>query len=73
MDTRIEYTYIISAFRGFYQDPLCRDYARTSVVTISIPNITGSPAGLSRVNGVRRSSAETRNFNRSPKAQFNIN
>jgi len=32
--------------------------------------ITGSPAGLSRVNGVRRSSAKTWNFNPSPKAQF---
>jgi len=35
--------------------------------------ITGSPEGLSRVNGVRRSSAETWNFNPSPKAQFYIN
>jgi len=35
--------------------------------------ITGSPAGLSRVNGVRRSSAETRNFSHFPKAQFYIN
>jgi len=35
--------------------------------------ITGSPAGLSRVNGVRRSNAETWNFNPSPKAQFYIN
>jgi len=35
--------------------------------------ITGSPARLSRVNGVRRSSAETWNFNPSPIAQFYIN
>jgi len=35
--------------------------------------ITGSPAGLSRVNGVRRSSAETWNLNPSLKAQFFIN
>jgi len=32
--------------------------------------ITGSPAGLSRVNGVRRSSAETWDFNPSPKVQL---
>jgi len=32
-----------------------------------------SQAGLSRVNGVRRSSAETWNFNHLPKAQFYIN
>jgi len=36
-------------------------------------SITGSLAGLSRVDGVRRSSAETRNFNPSPKAPFSIN
>jgi len=32
-----------------------------------------SPAGLSRGNGVRRSSAKTGNFNPSPKAKFHIN
>jgi len=35
--------------------------------------ITGSPAGFSRVNGVRLSSAETWNFNPSPKEQFYFN
>jgi len=35
--------------------------------------ITSSPAGLSRVNGVRRSSAKTWNFNPSVKALFYIN
>jgi len=37
------------------------------------PAIKGSPAWLSRVNGVRRSSAAAWNFNPSPKAQFYIN
>jgi len=35
--------------------------------------VTGSPAGLSRVNGVCRSSAKTWNSNPSPKSQFYIN
>jgi len=36
--------------------------------------VTGSPAArLSRVNGVRRSSAKTWNFNPLPKSQFDIN
>jgi len=35
--------------------------------------ITGSMAGFSRVNGFRRSSAKTWNFNPSPKSQFYIN
>jgi len=41
--------------------------------SISANEISGSPAGLSRVNGVRRSSAKTRNFNPSPKSQFDFN
>jgi len=35
--------------------------------------ITGSPAELSRVNGVRLSSAKAWNFNPSPKSQFYFN
>jgi len=36
-------------------------------------SITGNPAGLSHVNGVRHSSAKTWNFNPSPKSQFYFN
>jgi len=43
-----------------------------SVLRLIVRSITCSPAGLSRVNGVRHSSAETWNFNPSPKAQFYI-
>jgi len=38
-----------------------------------IEKITGSPAGLSHVNGVRRSSAKTWDFNPSPKSSFYFN
>jgi len=48
-------------------------FAAKSEAILIVPIITGSPAGLSRVNGVRRSSAETWNFNPSSKAQFYIN
>jgi len=47
----------------------------TEVTTQLVPafTITDSPAGLSRVNGDRRSSAKTRNFNHLPKPNLWIN
>jgi len=53
---------------------LCKSYSiRSGFIVLLDFDITGSPAVHSRVNGVRRSSAETWNFNPSPKSQCNIN
>jgi len=54
-------------------EPVRLESKQVQIALLNYSRITGSPAGLSRVNGVRCSSAKTWNFNTSPKTQFYIN